>query len=172
MTRTFLLLVGLLGGCAPAARDISLSDIDMSNMQTVRAIRDQLSPKDGVAFADYVVKHHAESANYCGEPLLDDDGEAPDTVGEAVDLTARRDAADRQVLVAARAPSHPREQAKEQWDNLIRNRDIIIDAQARLRLEYGNGAKRRPEWVPLETRMVEIDRKLVAMKSSVFGPGT
>ncbi len=172
MTRTFLLFVGLLGGCTPTARDIALSDIDLSNMQTVRTIRDQLSPQDGAAFADYVVRHNIKSANYCGQPLLNNDGEAPDTVGEAVDLTARRDAADRQVLVAAQRPTHPRELAKDQWDRLIRNRDTIIDAQDRLRLQYGDNAKRRSDWISLETRIVEIDRKLVAMKPDVFGSGT
>lgn len=172
MTRTFLLFVGLLGGCTPAARDIALSDIDLSNMHTVRTIQDRLSTQDSAAFADYVVRHHIKSANYCGQPLLNNDGEAPDTVGEAADLTARRDAQDRPVLVAEKTPTHPRELEKERWDKLIRNRDTIIDAQDRLRLQYGDGAKRRSEWMSLETRLVEIDRKLVAMKPDVFGFGT
>lgn len=172
MTRTFMLFVGLLGGCTPAARDIALSDIDLTNMQTVRTIQDRLSSQDGAAFADYAVRHHIKSANYCGQPLLNNDGEAPDTVGEAVDLTARRDAVNRPVLVAAQTPSHPRELAKEQWDKLIGNRDTIIDAQDRLRLQYGDGAKRRLDWISLETKLVEIDRKLVAMKPNVFGSVT
>jgi len=172
MSRTFLLFVGLLGGCTPAARDIVLSDIDLSNMQTVQTIRDRLSPQDEAAFADYVVRHHIASANYCGQPLLNNDGEAPHTVGEAVDLTSRRNAMDRHELAAARTPVHPRELAKEQWDRLIRDRDTIIDAQDRLRWQYGDGAKRRSDWVSMETKMVEIDRKLVAMKPNVFGPGT
>lgn len=172
MTRTFLLFVSLLGGCAPEARNIALSEIDLSDMQTVRTIRDQLGPQDGAAFVNYVVKHHVKSASYCGQPLLNTEGEAPDTVGEAIDLTARRDALERQVVVGMQAPFHPRELAKEQWDDLIRSRDLMIDAQARLRLEFGDGAKLRPEWRSLETRMAEIDRKLVAMKPTVFGSGT
>ena len=172
MTRTFLLFVGLLGGCTPAVRDIALSDIDLSNMQTVQTIRERLSPQEGAAFADYVVRHHIKSAHYCGQPLLNNDGEAPDTVGEAVDLTVRRDAGDRSILVAAQPPAHPRELAKDHWDKLIRNRDNIIDAQARLRLEYGDDAKRRSDWMSLETRMIEIDRNLLAIKPNVFGSGT
>lgn len=172
MARAFFLFVGLLGGCAPEARSIALSDLDLSNMQTVRMIRSQLAPKDGIAFADYVVRHHANSASYCGQPLFDANGEAPETVGEAIDLAARRDAGERQVLNVTQTPKHPRTLAKEEWEGLIRDRDVMIDSQARLRLEFGKAAKRRPEWKLLEAKMAENDRKLFALKSTVFGSGS
>ena len=172
MARAFFLFVCLLGGCAPEARGIALSDVDLSDMHTVRTIRSQLAPKDGIAFANYVVRHHAKSASYCGQPLRNADGKAPETVGEAIDLAVQRNALERQVSIAPEPPKHPRTLAKENWDNLIRDRDFMLDSQARLRLEYGNAAKRRPEWKPLETRMAENDRKLMALKSAVFGPGS
>lgn len=172
MARAFFLLVGLLAGCAPEARSIALSDVDLSDMQTVRTIRSQLASKDSIAFANFVVRHHVKSASYCGQPLLDADGEAPQTIGEAIDLTARRDAVERQISIATQTPKHPRALAKEEWESLIRDRDVMIDAQARLRLEYGSKAERRSEWKPLEFRMAENDRKLVALKSKVFGSGS
>lgn len=172
MARAVLLFVCLLGGCAPAARDIALSDIDLGDMQTVRTIRNQLEPKDGIAFANYVIRHRAKSANYCGQPLLGADGKAPVTVGEAVDLAARRDAAERWALMDSQIPKSPRRLAKEKWDSLTRDRDMTIDAQTRLRMEYGDRAMRRPEWKPLEIKIAEIDRKLIAMKPTVFGSGT
>ncbi|OWQ97057.1 hypothetical protein CDQ92_08210 [Sphingopyxis bauzanensis] len=138
-------------------------------MQTVRTIREQLAPQDGIAFANYVIRHHAKSASYCGKPLLDADGKAPATVGDAIDLAVRRDAMEQAALLASQAPKHPLQLAREEWDMLQRDRDIVIDTQTRLRSEFGDGASRRPEWASLVTRSAEIDRKLVAMKPTVFG---
>lgn len=172
MPRAFMFCILLLGGCAPQARDILLSSVDLSNMETVQGIQDQLGPRDRVAFANYVVRHHFKSASYCGKPLLDAHGEAPETVGEAIDLAGRRDDAERRSSFRPQTPKASRELAKEEWDGLIRDRDLLIDAQDRLRLEYGNAADRRPEWKARETKIAAIDKKLVAMKSKVFGSGS
>lgn len=169
MSRAILLFVVLLGGCAPGGRDIALSDINLSDMQTVRQIRDQLAPQDGIAFANYILRHHAKSASYCGKPLLDADGKEPATVGDAIDLAVRRDAMEQAALLASQAPKHPLQFAREEWDMLQRDRDIVIDTQTRLRSEFGDGASRHPEWASLEIRSAEIDRKLVAMQPTVFG---
>lgn len=171
MARAAMLLVLLLGGCAPQARDILLSGVDLSNMETVQAIRDKLEPRDRDAFANYVVRHHFKSARYCGKPLLDADGEAPATVGEAIDLAVHRDAAQRRTSSRSQTPKAPRELAKDEWDDLIRDRDLLIDAQDRLRLQYGDAATRRPEWNTRQTEIAQIDKKLIAMKSAVFGSG-
>lgn len=171
MPRAFLLFVVLLGSCAPAPRDIVLADIDLGDMQAVQSIRNRLGAEEARAFASFVVRHHLKSANFCGQPLLGANGRVPETVGEAIDLAAQRDAMERAALLAAQAPKHPRQLAKEAWDNLIRDRDIKIDAQARLRSQYGEAAAGRPEWAPLQKRLAEIDRELVAMKPIVFGSG-
>ena len=172
MARAFLLFVIVLGSCAPQARDISLSSVDLSDMQAVQAIQKQLGPRDGAAFADFVVRHHVKSASYCGDPLVRADGEAPETVGEAIDLSTRREALERQASLETKGPKHPRELAREAWDGLIRDRDILVDARARLSSEYGSVAERRPEWTAVEKRMAEIDKKLLAMKPTVFSSGT
>lgn len=172
MARAALLFAVLLGGCAPSARDIALADLDLSDMQTVEAIRNQLSEQDGQAFASYIVRHHVKSANFCGQPLKRSDGKGPETVGEAIDLAMRRDALELGAQMAAWAPKHPRELARQQWDDLVRDRDIKIDAQTRLRMQYGDDAMHQPEWKALEASLAEIDRKLVSMKPRVFGsPG-
>lgn len=172
MARAALLFVVLLGGCAPGARNIALADLDLRDMQTVQAIRNQLSPQDGQAFANFIVRHHVKSANFCGRPLVRPDGKAPETVGEAIDLAVRRDAMEVQTQMAAWAPKHPREIARETWDDLVRDRDIRTDSQTRLRMQYGDGAVRHPEWADLESSLAEIDRKLVAMKPTIFGSGS
>lgn len=172
MARAALLFVVLLGGCAPGARNIALADLDLRDMQTVQSIRSQLGREDGQAFASYIVRHHVKSANFCGRPLVTSDGKAPETVGEAIDLAVRRDAMELQAQLAVWAPKHPRELARETWDDLVRARDIRIDAQTRLRMQYGDGAARRPEWAPLASSLAEIDRKLVAMKPAIFASGS
>lgn len=172
MTRAILLFVLLLGGCAPGARDLALSELNLRDMQQIQAIRQQLGPQDGRAFADYVTRHHVTSANYCGRPLMDAHGKAPETVGEAIDLAMRRDALELQALLASTAPKHPRQLAREAWDSLIRDRDIKVDARAQLHALFGEQASRRPEWASLDAQLAEIDQKLVAMKPAVFGPGS
>ena len=171
MTRAVFLFVGLLAGCAPQVRDIPLADVDLSNMETVGTIRVQLDPKDRVPFANYVVRHHATSANFCGKPLVALTGKEPTTIGEAVDLSVLREAEERQAKIEANKPKHPAQLAKERWNNLIIARDILIDSQARLRIQYGDEAMRRSEWKLVESRMAVIDKKLLAMKTGVFGSG-
>ena len=170
MTRAVFSFVVLLAGCAPQARDITLADVDLRNMQMVGAIRARLEPEEGIAFANYVVRHHARSANFCGQPLVAGNGKEPITIGEAVDLSILRDAEERQALIEAQKLKRPGQLAKENWDRLISARDIMIDSQSRLRMEHGDKAVGHPEWKLLESKMSEIDQKLVAMKPAVFGP--
>ena len=169
MTRAILLLVGLIAGCAPQGREIALADVNLSNMETVGKIRAQLAPQEKVAFANYVVRHHVKSANFCGQPLVGANGKAPVTIGDAVDLSIIRDAAERLALAEAQKPKHPRQLIKEEWDSLISARDILMDSQSRLRIEHGEKAARHAEWKSLEVKMAAIDRKLVEMKPAVFG---
>lgn len=169
MTRAFLLFVALLAGCSPEVRDIALADIDLRDMNAVAKIRSQLDSQDSVAFANYVVRHHRAAASFCGQPLVGAGGKEPVTIGEAVDLSIERANAERLALLEAQKPKHPSQIAKEEWDNLIRTRDILLDSQTRVQMEYGKSAVRRPEWKSIETKMAEIDKKLVAMKPIVFG---
>lgn len=169
MTRAIFLLIGLVAGCAPQGRDIPLADVDLRNMQTVTTIRAQLVPQERIAFANYVVRHHARSDNFCGDPLMSANGKPPATIGEAVDLSIVRDAAERQALIEANKPKHPNQLAKEEWDRLTSARDVLMDAQSRLSMEFGDKAERRPEWKSLSAEMTEINKKLVVMKPVIFG---
>lgn len=169
MTRMIFLFIGLLAGCAPQARDIALADVDLRDMQAVAAIRAQLQPQERAAFANFIVRHHISAANFCGHPLINASGRAPETIGEAVDLAMVRDAAEARALAEASQPKHPRQSAKEEWDNLITARDIMMDSQSRLRIEHGEKVVSRSEWITLTKKMAEIDRKLVAMKPVVYG---
>ena len=110
-----------------------------------------------------------KSANFCGQPLVGANGKAPVTIGDAVDLSIIRDAAERLALAEAQKPKHPRQLIKEEWDSLISARDILMDSQSRLRIEHGEKAARHAEWKSLEVKMAAIDRKLVEMKPAVFG---
>ncbi|MES2781808.1 MAG: hypothetical protein V4657_03355 [Pseudomonadota bacterium] len=171
MVRAVFLIVGLLAGCAPEARDIALADVDLRNMQTVGTIRARLAPNERIAFANFIARHHIKSANFCGQPLVAATGKEPATVGEAVDLSMLRDAAERKALIEAKSPKHSGQLAREEWNAIISARDILLDSQTRLRIEYGENAVRRAEWKILATKMAEIDRKLIKMKPVVFGSG-
>lgn len=171
MLRALLLFVLLLGGSRPDVRDIALAEVDLGDVQAVQSIRSQLGADDARAFASFVARHHVESANFCGRPPLMRSGRLPETVGDAIDLAAQRDAMDRAALRLAQAPKHPRQLAREEWDRLIRDRDMKLDALARLQSQYGKAAVRRADWAPLQEKLADIDRQLVAMKPYLFGSG-
>lgn len=172
MNRAALLFIAALAGCSADPRNIALAEVDLRNMESVATIRSHLDPQDSIAFANYVVRHHSMSASFCGQPLVDQGGKAPETIGEAIDLAIIRDEADRRAALEAKKPKHHRQLLKEDWNNLISARDILVDSQSRLRMQYGEAATRRSEWTSLKTKMAQIDQKLIAMKPKVFGSGS
>ena len=169
MSRAVLLFVAALLGCSPEVRGIELAELDLTDMETVRDIRSRLDDAERAAFASYVAKHHLRAAAFCGRPLIGTDGQGPKTVGEAIDLTIARDARDRRALVEASRPPHPREVARRSWDDLISERDGLIDAQSRLLEVHGQAGEGSPEWKALEARKLEVDRRLAELKPRVFG---
>ena len=169
--RGVLLLVAALLGCSPEVREIELAELDLTDMTTVQDIRARLDKAEGAAFASYVAKHYVRSAAYCGRPLVTADGEPPATVGEAIDLTLTRDAEDRRALEEAAGPRHPRELAKQEWDELISERDTVIDAQSRLLEVGGTASQSSREWKTLEARKLKLDGRLAELKPRAFGTG-
>ena len=164
------MVVAVLLGCSPGVKEIELDELDLTDMETVQNIRARLDRADGAAFASYVAKHYVRSAAFCGRPLVTSGGQPPATVGEAIDLTMMRDAQDQRALEEASGPRHPREVAKQEWDELISERDGVIDAQSQLVELDGPGAQRSTEWKVLEARKLELDRRLTEVKPRVFGP--
>jgi hypothetical protein len=171
VSRAVLLVVAALLGCSPEVREIELAELDLTDMETVQTIRARLGEAEGAVFASYVAKHYVRSAAFCGRPLVTSEGQPPATVGEAIDLTIARDAQDRRALEEASGPRHPREIAKQEWDELISERDAVIDAQSRLLEVSGPGAQHSTEWKALQASKLELDRRLAEMKPRVFGPG-
>ena len=170
MSRAVLLVIAALLGCSPEVRGLELDDLDLTDMKTVQDIRVRLDEVEGPAFASYVTKHYMRSAAFCGRPLVASDGRPPATVGEAIDLTIARDTEERRAAEEAARPRHARDVAKQEWDELISERDGIIDAQSRLLELDGPGAQRSTEWKILEARKLELDRRLTEVKPRVFGP--
>ena len=166
-----LLSLVLLSSCATDTRSIQLADIDFRDMRAVQDIRGGLSPKDGVAFANYVVRHRSSSSRFCGRLLTGLDGRQPETVGEAIDLAKARELEERAAAEKQSRPKHPLELAQIEWDELIAERDILIDEQTLLRAEHGPAAERSIEWTSIQTKMTEIEDRLLAIKPKLYGPG-
>lgn len=171
MFRAIALIASIISlmGCASDPRGVKLSDVDLSDMHAVQQVRARLNDEDGVAFANYVVKHQIASAAFCGRSLVGPEGRPPETIGEAIDLALAREAEARRALEIASKPKHPRELAQQHWDDLIAERDFLIDAQSMMRVEHGAVAEHQSEWSSIETRMAEIDRRLLEVKPRVFG---
>jgi hypothetical protein len=149
--------MSLLLGCAPGVKDAKLEDVDLSDMKALQAIRAQLNAEDG-------------AASFCGRPLAGPDGKPPRTVGEAIDLALDRDAADRRALALEGQSEYSRPRAQEQWDDLISERDMLINAQSVLRADHGAFAERRSEWKALEARIAHVNDHLSELEPLIYGP--
>lgn len=174
MVRVITLLVGtaMLTACGADVKGIRLAEVDLTNMRTVQDLRTRLDPVEGAALATYVAEHNSGSAGFCGQALTNSDGKSPETLGEAIALTIAREREERIVLAKAKRLPSPRELGRKSWSELTSERDMVIDAQSRLRFERGRMAEQLPEWAALQRKKAQIDEKLVLLKPGVFGPNT
>lgn len=170
MSRSFILFFMLLACCSSDVSGIMLADVDLRDMETVQEISARLPPAQRAIFANYVVVHNAASVGFCGRALVRSDGTPPETIGEAIELSRIRDAELRRAIQERPARMEPRELALKKWDDLIVEKDMLIDAQSILLAQHGAEAMRLADWKSLEERMVKIDRRLLEMKPEVFGP--
>jgi hypothetical protein len=166
MTRPVVLIAMLLVlvSCASDPKSIPLGDVDLSDMSTVQEIRSRLDAKEGVAFANYVVKHISTSSSFCGNLLLGPKGKPPSTIGEAIEFTLAKDAEDRRAsqMAIKLKPYWELEQKKNQLAN---QRDLLVDMQGILRAEHGAGAVRLSRWRSIETSLAEVNRRLAELKT-------
>lgn len=168
---TLLAILSSLAGCASDPKTMKLAEVDLDDPNAIQEIRVRLDVPDRQAFNDFVFRHYTASAHFCGRALIRRDGKPPETVGEAITLTLIRQAKERQDTSKAARPKTPRERARERWDDLISERDMLIDAQALLREKHGPVAHNLSEWRATETRLGAIDKGLIAIKPQVFGAG-
>lgn len=168
---TLLAILCSLAGCASDPKTMKLAEVDLDDPNAIQEIRVRLDVPDRQAFNDFVFRHYTASAHFCGRALIRRDGKPPETVGEAITLTLIRQAKERQDTSKAARPKTPRERARERWDDLISERDMLIDAQALLREKHGPAAHNRSEWRATEARLGAIDKGLIAIKPQVFGAG-
>lgn len=168
---TLLAILCSLAGCASDPKAMNLAEVDLDDPNAVQDIRVRLDVPDRQAFNDFVFRHYTASAHFCGRALIRRDGKPPETVGEAITLTLIRQAKERRDASKATRPKTPRERARERWDDLISERDMLIDAQALLREKHGPVAHNLSEWRATEARLGAIDKGLIAIKPQVFGAG-
>lgn len=171
MTRAVVLIAMLFGlaGCASDPKSVRLADVDLTDMSTVRDIRAGLGPKEGIAFANYVVKHVSTSSNFCGHVLLGPQGKPPSTIGEAIEFTLAKDAEDRRAsqMVTKLRPFWELEQQRSQLAN---QRDLLLDLQGRLRAENGARVVRLSRWRSIEASLADVNRRLAQLKTKNARP--
>jgi hypothetical protein len=171
MPRVTLILLLLLSACATEVRSKRIADVDLADMEVVRALGQEMTETDRAAFNTFVVKHVATSARFCGRTLLRPDGREPTTIGEAIDLTRARETEIRKALLAAQAPKTPRQLLEERWKRLTSERDLMIDHQTWLTAEHGPAAKQLPEWKSLQVGLAENGRQMMKIRPLIAGNG-
>jgi hypothetical protein len=154
-------------GCSGDARSLPLNSIDLSDMRSISTLRNELSASDGAALAEFAVNHFASSTRFCGKPLVNEQGLAPRTVGEAIDLTMNRAAEERLAKLEAKRPRTPQELVGREWNRLTGERDLILVNQSRLTFKHGGSARRLKEWSDLESRLLETNERLSKLKRKI-----
>lgn len=167
-----LISLAPLASSAEDVRGKPLSTLNLTDMNTVQEVRARLSNSEAVAFANFALKHNAASARFCGQQLAHSDGRPPVTVGEAIRLTLVREMEARRAAADARKPKAPGELARLRWDDLISERDSLIDAHSILRATHGSSAESLPVWQSTEAKLADVNRRLTVLKPQVFGEGS
>lgn len=166
-----IVLAFLLSACAQDPLSVRLAEVDLSDAAVMQDLARGLSPKDKAALIIYQTVHSPSSTGFCGQRLVGRDGEEPRTIGDAINLTLRREAQLRTARIEAERPKTAAELAREQWDGLIVERELLIARQSALLVNHGPAAKRLSEWNSLETKMTESDRKLAALRPEMESAG-
>lgn len=171
MPRNLLMLALLLSACASDVRSTRLADVDLTDMAAVQELGQRLEPGERAAFTTFVVKHVATSAAFCGRKLVGPDGREPGTIGEAIELTLAREADERRAILEYEASRGPLQPVFDRWNELIAERDLIIDRQALLTAQHGPAASRLPEWDVLQARLAENGSKLTEIRPIIARKG-
>lgn len=161
-----VLLAVPLAACAQDVREVRLADVDLSDMDVVQEIREDLPAEDRATFGTYVVQHVATSSSFCGEVLVDENGKEPGTIGEAIALTELRAEKLRRERLAAERPPTAVELLRRKEESLIGAREALIARQSYLQMMHGAAARQQPEWEAIGEKMAEYDAQLQALKSA------
>jgi hypothetical protein len=172
LPRLPIALALLLSACAQDPRDVLLAEVDLSNAAVMQELARGLSPKDKAALVVYTLVHAPSSTGFCGQKLVGRDGVEPMTIGDAITLTLRREAELRTARVEAARPKTAPELAREQWDGLIIQREMLLARQSALLSDHGPAARRMPEWDSVEAEMTESDQKLAVLKPKIEDAGS
>jgi hypothetical protein len=167
MLRNLLLLSTLLlAACEDDVRDRRLTEVDLSNMESVHQLARDLGPTDGGALITYAAIHAPGSTHFCGERLVDTRGEEPKTIGAAIDLTLERAvltrAADR-----TQTSETPAELIGKRLKDVVFERDMVTDRESFLLADHGLAAKRLPEWRSLESKKESLNRTWTSLQGQL-----
>lgn len=139
-----------LSACSADVRERSLADVDLGNMEVVQALGTELSQDERAALATYVVAHWPRSAAFCGEVLVDENGQQPTTIGEAIVMTKWREKERERRLARAARPRTPMEQLLDRRDFLIGQQDQLFSQKELLFDQLGKKAMTHPHMDAIE----------------------
>lgn len=168
MNRVVLLFTALLlCACSQNARELRLQDVDLSDWSEIAKLGAQLSPAERSALMMYAAIHSPGSAGFCGQPLVDAEGNEPETVGNAIDLTLASEARFRTASGEGFQRASPAEEISQQLDRLIDQRELVIHRQSMLLAEHGSAAAQLPEWGALQVEMTAYDETMKTLRRQI-----
>ncbi len=129
------LAIAALVGCTDDVRGKSLADYDLSDSAVTVPLIENLDEADRAPFRQFLLHHMATSKGFCGEPLFDEDGAAPVTIGDAIRLTRVRE--ERMAMQGRSfdmASLTPRARRTIELDQLQRRRGELNDLIANARM--------------------------------------
>ena len=167
MQAGLLVILACLGlaGCSNGVRELPLDNVNFDDLQTVQSLGKELTPNERATLAVYALVHRPDSPNFCGDYLVNDMGEAPSTIGEAIAFTRLREARLRVAQTAVERPPSKAQNAQDRAEALADRQNVLLARRTLLFAEHGAAAESTEEW-----RMIE--RALKRNRSEMSSPQT
>ena len=167
MRRLFLTIVAAIAvsGCNRDIGAASLAAYDLTDREVVNSVLRELSPQERRPFLTFTVHHLATSKAFCGEVLVDKQGQQPVTISDAIRMTIERENAlarrNRVVDVAALSPV---DRFYHDLATLQKEREQLIDRRENM-LMIEPASKNSPRYRDLEKQIAASSQQLAALRA-------
>lgn len=154
MRYSFLLFaLTLLAACGQNVKERPIDEVNLGDMAILQELGEDLTDDERAALATYVVAHWSGSSAFCGEVLVDQSGQPPETIGDAITMTLYREEERERRLAEAARPRTSMEKLIDRRDFLLGQQNQLYARKTLLFDEYGPEAPDLPQMAAIEREL-------------------
>lgn len=156
-----------LTACAADVREEPLATFDLSQPAVIEAVLARLPAESRGAFATYTIHHLASSSAFCGDVLIDERGQEPVTVGEAIRLTIAREAElAEEPEVIDPATLNPVDRHRYELAQAVEAHGYLIDERENALMIEGEGARGEEAFIQMEEEIATSTKRIAAIRKA------